>query len=353
MHVQVRDFFEWRYHAREFYENLTMYVLPNHPISLNFTQRTVFSGDSLAFGLIMGIPEIEDQKSTVSLYNTLFPNRNSRSFDKSKPNKAWGRVNHMRMIPISGKLRAVAVSRSDDILAATDTSLIYITENGTSIAESNNSTQLIHFSPVPYSSDALLCSDTGAVSLFTPSRGITQITEFKRPVIDLTIDPYRPNSVLVAQGKTHIHNIDIRDDKKVEIKMPGHTSSLAFAPEMPFMFAAGQLSGSVGIFDTRMTNSAIVTIQSHDSEVTSLKWSPHNRDIVASASLDSVIALWSIRDVETSENTVFAHNGHVSPIVAFDWCKDIPWTLASVSEDNLFELWTIAPSQLEDYIFNA
>ena len=352
MQVQVRDFFEWRNHAHEFYENLTMFVLPRHPISLNFTRKTVFAGDSSVFGLIMGLPGADPRPPAVTLYNVLFPNRHSTLFDKSHPNKAWGRVTPIRELRLSSTLRAVGVSRANDVLAATDTGLTLYTALGERQIEGTGSTSLIEFAPVDYDPHAFVCTDTGHVLQLTAgATSLTPVAEFKRPVIDMTVDPYRPTCALLAQGKTHVHMLDSRDARPVDVKLAEHTSAVEFAPEMPFMFATGHLSGHVAVYDIRNTGAAIVSIADHDSAVTSLRWSPHNRDIVASASLDTAIALWSIRDPETSVRPVFTHNGHVAPIVAFDWCKDVPWTLASVSEDNLFEFWTIASSQLEDYLF--
>lgn len=354
MQAPVRDFFDWRYRAHELYDNLTMYVLPNHPISLDYTQKTVFSGDSAVLGLIMGFPGDEKVQPTIKLFNTLFPNRLSASFDKSTPNKAWGRVTAMRALPVPGALRAVAVNRNNDILASTETGLAIFTASGQATIDAPATVSLIQFTPLDYAPDAFLCTENGDVLKYSANTGtITRLAEFKRPVISISVDPYKPTTALVAQGKTHVHLIDSRESASVGVKVGAHTSAVAFATEMPFMFATGSLSGNVAVYDIRMTTGAVASVDAHEGGVTSLKWCPHQRDVIGSASLDTTVKLWSIRDQETSSTTLFSHKGHVAPIIAFDWCKDMPWTLASVSEDNLLEVWTVAGGQLEEYLFGV
>jgi histone-binding protein RBBP4 len=128
-------------------------------------------------------------------------------------------------------------------------------------------------------------------------------------------------------------------------------SAVSFAPEIPFVFAAGQLNGTVSLFDLRSPGNAVVAMQGHDSQIVSLKWSPHAPDVVVSASFDSSLALWSVKDADADSALVFTHDGHIAPIIGFDWCKDVPWTIASLSEDNMFEIWTIAQSELKDYLY--
>ncbi|OHS99105.1 hypothetical protein TRFO_34554 [Tritrichomonas foetus] len=353
----VRDFFDWRYHAREFYENVSMHVLPEHPISLNFTNQTIKAQDSYVYGLILGNYNSKSNSSSVSLYNVSFPNRTSISFDKSKPNPEWGRISNTSKFSFKGRIYACNLNSSNDIMAAVDNDLIYISETSdTKIALKNDQAKIIQFLPGDSSMESFLCTRSNSVMFYKGPKCIGslpfQISKFKRSILDLSIDPYNPQTALVCHGKVSINCIDIRDSSRTSIKLEDHVSSLAFANHIPFMFAAGSLSGVIAFFDIRLPSAPICTITAHDSEVTSLKWSVTSRDIVASSSLDAAVALWSLNEAkEADPSAVFAHNGHVTPITAFDWCQDMPWTMASVSEDNLFEIWTIAPSQIEDYLY--
>jgi WD40 repeat protein len=350
MEEQTRDFFDWRFHSCEFYSTIIMHVLPQHPISVSFTRETVRAGDSSVFGLILGIP---GPPSSITLYNCLFPNRRSASFSKNHPNPAWGKATPMRLLPVPDRLLTCAVNPNNDILASTESSLLFFGESSTATISTIGHGQitLIQCSPADLSTDAFLASEAGEVFHMTAAERLTMVARFRRPVIDLAIDPFQPGTALVTQGKSHVHLVDQRTPLPVPIKLMGHTSAVSFSPEIPFVFAAGQFNGMVNLFDSRHPTRPSLSISAHDSQVTTLKWSPHHKDIVASASVDTSLALWSVHNTDADEALVFSHNGHVAPIVGFDWCKDVPWTIASISEDNVFEIWTIAKSELEDYLY--
>lgn len=352
----VRDFYDWKFHARECYENLTMFVLPEHTVSLNFTSETVCTKDSYIFGLVLGNTLKDDNNSTVSLYNSIFPNQNSISFNKSKPNKNWGNMNHKFSFDIKGKLTASTINSRNDIIAGYDNKLIYITENQDFIHEFESDDQITLIQPSPESSStsSFICTLKNPKVFFSedPSKTPLEVSEFNRPIIDMSIDPFQSKTALCTEGKNHVHLIDQRTSENNSIKLNGFTSSISFSPFVPFLFANGLLSGDVALFDLRSPTAPLCDIQAHESEISALKWSPFRKDFIASTSLDTSIAIWSLTDTKDLNSTAaFVHSGHVSPITAFDWCRDVPWTLASVSEDNLLEIWTIAASQYEDFLF--
>ena len=352
----VHEFLEWRFHASDLYDSLTMYVLPEHTISLNFTNDTVLAEDSYVFGIILG-NSFKNKQSEISLYNTIFPNRNSLCFNKSKPNQKWGEVTHSYSFKINGTLNSADTNTKNDIVAAYDNKLIYISEKSDFIHQlddDDDQITLIQCSPEDSSTSSFLCKSKNNTILYyeSPDKKPLSIHEFTRPIIDLSIDPFNTNTALCTQGKTHIHLVDQRTKEITPLKMQSHIGSIAFSPFIPFIFANGLLSGDISLFDIRSPSASICNIQAHDSVVTSLRWSPFRKDIIASSSLDTSIILWSLTEnKDLNSNAVFTHNGHVSPISAFNWCKDVPWTLASVSEDNLFEIWTISQSQYEDFMF--
>jgi WD40 repeat protein len=283
----------------------------------------------------------------------MFPNRRSLSYCKTRPNKSWGRIRQMARLPVQGRLITSSINQSNHVIAATTDSLIYFADNAQSTVRlGGTSITLIQCSPVDFSSSAFLASDAGHVFHYTGGqKEPTLVCRFHRPITDLSINPLQPACALTAQGKAAIHHIDMRDAAPTAIKLERHTASVAFAPSLPFVFATGQCRGTVALYDHRSTGRPLAIIEGHDSQVTSLKWSTHSPDIVASASTDMSVVLWSVNYLGGEGSNVFAHNGHVAPIVDFDWCNDVPWTLASVSEDNVFEIWAISQSQLTDYLF--
>lgn len=359
----VKDFFDWRYHAREFYENITMYVLSEHPVSINFTNETVCAEDSYVFGLILGLYDDKKDSSSISLFNISFPNRNSISFNKSQPNENWGKVNNVSKYTYKGRINTSNTNSNNDILVSIDNDLIFIGQfSDTKININDDKVTKIRF--IPTESSELLSHEA---FLVTENRQVlhykgpnsqakpTSIHRFKKGITDISIDPYNTQTCLVSHGTKKINLLDTRDSARTSFNLKESTSSISFSPHIPFMFSTGSTGGIVGFYDSRYTQAPIFQITAHDSIVSSVIWSPHQRDIVASSSDDAGIALWSVTEAKEKRDgdpiAVFAHNGHLTPITSFDWCKDISWTLASVSQDNLLEVWSIAPYQIDDYYY--
>lgn len=359
----VRDFFDWRYHAREFYENVTMYVLPEHPVSVNFSNETICAEDSYVFGLILGLYDENKDTSSISLYNIMFPNRNSISFNKTQPNEEWGKVQNKSKFTFKGQINTTSTNAANDILVSINHDLIYIGQfSDTKVNIGDDKAIKIEFIPTnsieSISHEAFMSTENHQVLNYKgPSSQAkpTSIHRFKNSITDISIDPYNTDICLVSHGTKKLNLLDTREPTRTSIPINKSITSLSYSPHIPFMFATGSMKGIVGFYDSRYPQAPIYQITAHDSIVSSVIWSPDQRDVVASSSDDTAIALWSITEAKEmndgDQNMVFAHNGHLTPITAFDWCKDIPWTLASVSHDNLFEVWTIAPSQIDDYFY--
>lgn len=357
--AMLRDFIDWRYHAREFYENISMLVLPNNPISVHFTSNTQCAKDSYVYGLILGLYDSNTNSSSVSLYNVSFPNRNSILFDKSNPNEKWGQVFLTSEYKYNGQITASDTNSFNDILVSIDDQVIFIGEYlENKVKIENDTVNLIKFTPIQTDSskESYFCTEKGNLMYnktykvqFRP----TIVHRFQKPIHDITIDPSNNQVCLAATGDKYATLIDTRDSSKTVMNLNDKILSLSYAPHIPFMFATGSSSGPVSFYDSRYPQGSLFTIKIHFAPVTRIKWSPHQRDVVALCSDDASITLWSINDsIEPDDpDVLFVHNGHLTPIKSFDWCKDMPFTLASVSNDKLFELWTIAPSQIEDYLY--
>jgi WD40 repeat protein len=346
----MRRFLEWAYRAREMYDNLTMFVPQGHSISLNFTQNTVRSGDSLVFGLIMGV---SDKSSSVSLLNHIVPDRHSFCFNQDSQNALWGTIKSPKAIPISDRLVACTVNRCDDILVSTPSSLSYYGEGGGVSLDwkSRDIVSLIECSPLKFSNDALLGTTEGRVMYYAGGDSDPiDICKFHREFIDISTNPFDVCSALVSQGKSSVHLIDRRDSQTTKIRMSNHISGLDFAPGLPFIFAAGRVNGGIEIRDMRNLLIPVCTYGGNGSGIASLKWCPHARDLILTAGFDGKINILSARNMGKGLVPIFVHGGHLAPIIAADWCKDIPWTVASVSEDQLLEVWTIGKSKLCDYL---
>ncbi|EAX94789.1 hypothetical protein TVAG_058790 [Trichomonas vaginalis G3] len=346
----VRDFFEWRYHVHEFYDGIIVHAQQSRPISLNFTSNSNFISDSAYYGLVMAHPG--DQNSSLSLWTACFPNKNSPEFHPTKPNQEWGKLHQKRIIPLEGKVLCCTTDRAGNIFVGTNQSISILTETETYSKQVSSPAYFTHSSPkTPF--NTLFCFEDNTVCQFDPhNSSLTQILALDRPVLDISINQNDTNQIFIAQGRKSAIFLDLRDPNSQQtLKFGSGITSIQFSNHHPFLFVTGSSTGIISMYDIRNPGTPFTNVHAHDSSVTSLKWSPIEPDIIASASQDTAITIWSFRNTTTAEiPTVFAHNGHVAAITAFDWCPDSPWTLASVSEDALLEVWTIAPSQIEEFV---
>ena len=355
-HDQIKDFFDWRYHAREFYSNIAMLALSNSPVSLNFTRDTISAQDSNIFGLVLGSNDRETGDSSVTLYNVSLPNRNSPDFDKSHPNPEWGKFNEMSYFSYKGELHSCDVNpKNDDIVVCVSNQIVLLNDgwDSTITIDDGEHAAFSRFLPNSNLTQVLYATSDNTVYSLKDGMGRPERKrKFKNTITDLSIDPYNEKIFISAHKKKKVSLVDMRDDSKTKIRVKSPINSLAFATHIPFLFVAGSSYGVIYFYDSRIPINPLFTVTAHDAAVTHLKWSHFHRDIIASSSMDSAVALWSLKEANESEpEAVFAHNGHFAPIVSFDWCHDQPWVLTSVSEDKLFEVFTIAPSQIEDYLY--
>ena len=351
MSDNVNDFFEWRYHLREFYDGIIMKAQKDRPISLNFSKHASFVDDSTYFSLIMAQPS-DDHGSTVSLYAACFPNKNSPTYSPTKPNKDWGKLTQKKVIPVKGEVRCCVTDNDSNIFVGSNEAIQIINENETLTKDIESPAYLVRVIPDDSMASLYCLENYDVVRYNLKSDSIDTLFSVEQPILDVSISQQDPNQLLAALGKKNIMSFDFREGIYQQLaKTPNNVTSLAFSNDHQFLYVAGFHTGAISLYDFRSPNSPLTTISAHDEAVTSIKWSPSEPDIIASASHDTSVAIWSFRHSPNGEIfNVFAHNGHAAPITAFDWCPDVPWTLASISEDNLFEVWTISPSQIEDFM---
>ena len=347
----VRDFFEWRYHAREFYDGVIIKALKDRPVSLNFSKQTGFVGDSTYFGLITAQPS-KNGSSSVSFHTACFPNKNSPDFTPTKPNKEWGQLNEKKTIPVKGRVNCCTTDKLNNIFVGSNEAIQIITKTDTLTKDMEKPVYMVRDIPDGKGAPLFVVEDEGLIRYFPDNDRKDKLCDVDRPVLDMSVNSQDPSQVMLVQGRKSVLFYDFREEQTEPIaKLNYGATSVAFSNNHQFLFVVGFATGHISMFDFRAPQSPLVTVHAHDLAVTSVKWSPIEQDIVASASQDTAIALWSFRNSTAQEvPSVFAHNGHAAPITAFDWCPDLPWTLASISEDNLFEVWSISPSQIEEYM---
>ena len=347
----VSGFFDWRYHLREFYDGIIMKAQREKPISLNFSSKNSFVNDSTYFNLIMSHSS-GPSHSSVSLYTACFPNKNSPSYSPTKPNKDWGSFNEIKVIPVKGEVHCCTTDKNNNIYVGSNEAIQIINENEILTKDIPSPSFLVRVIPDNSMSSIYSLENDSVIKYNLDNDSIEDLFNVEQPILDISINTQDPTQLLTVQGKKSVLFYDFREGFTQQMmKLSSNATSIAFSNSHQFLFVTGFANGLISLYDFRIPNTPISTIEAHNGAVTSLKWSPHEPDIVASGSQDASIALWSFRQTPNGEvPMVFTHDGHPSPITAFDWSADVPWTLASVSEDNLFEIWTISPSQIEEFI---
>ena len=127
--------------------------------------------------------------------------------------------------------------------------------------------------------------------------------------------------------------------------LPGKVNALAFSQDNKWIAAATGITGLQGsaiVFNVANGNPVALLKGKHKDVVTSLAFSPNNQ-ILATASYDSTIQLWSTKTWKPIKK-LSGHNGAVHSI---SWDPDSK-ILASASADQSIKIWHTQTGQLLD-----
>lgn len=79
------------------------------------------------------------------------------------------------------------------------------------------------------------------------------------------------------------------------------------------------------------------TLQGHRYPVRSVRFSPHDPSILASASYDMSVIIWDV--AEFTNSVVKIHTAHTEFVVGIDFSLHVPKMMASVSWDGKCLVW--------------
>ncbi|KAH6787958.1 Transducin family protein / WD-40 repeat family protein [Perilla frutescens var. hirtella] len=129
---------------------------------------------------------------------------------------------------------------------------------------------------------------------------------------------------------------------------------LSFNPFNEWVLATASSDSTVGLFDMRNLSSPLHALSSHEGEVFQVEWDPNHETILASSADDRRLMVWDLNRIgdEQLEGEVedgppellFSHGGHKAKISDFSWNKNQPWVISSVAEDNTLQVWQMAES---------
>ncbi|KAL1283422.1 Histone-binding protein [Trichinella pseudospiralis] len=153
-------------------------------------------------------------------------------------------------------------------------------------------------------------------------------------------------------------NLFIWDNRNSENSRPAlsvcahkqDVNCVSFNPFSEYLLATGSSDKTVAIWDLRNLNESLNTLLDHTGEVNEVRWAPQSEFIIASCSEDCTVNVYdmshsaSLIENNCSSELIFSHRGHRNPVQSLSWNANEPWLVASISNDAVLHLWKIDES---------
>ncbi|OIT32891.1 PREDICTED: WD-40 repeat-containing protein MSI2-like [Nicotiana attenuata] len=133
---------------------------------------------------------------------------------------------------------------------------------------------------------------------------------------------------------------------------------LSFNSYNEWILATASSDSTVGLFDMRNLSTPLHVFGSHTDEVFQVEWDPNHETVLASSAGDRRLMVWDLNRIGDEQlegeaedgpsELLFSHGGHKAKISDFSWNKNEPWVISSVAEDNTVEVWQMAESIYRD-----
>ncbi|KAL7306466.1 hypothetical protein TKK_0001880 [Trichogramma kaykai] len=106
--------------------------------------------------------------------------------------------------------------------------------------------------------------------------------------------------------------------------------------------ASGDCKGNIHVWNCKETWSvSSIPFTSHSTSVEDIQWSPNEKNVFASCSVDKSIKIWDIRAQPHSACMLTASEAHSSDINVISWNKIESQYLISGGDDGLVKLWDL------------
>ncbi|KAF6174335.1 hypothetical protein GIB67_040828 [Kingdonia uniflora] len=148
-----------------------------------------------------------------------------------------------------------------------------------------------------------------------------------------------------STSKTPQHSV-IAHDKEVNY--------ISFNPFNEWILATASSDTNVNLFDLRNLSTALHSLSGHMEEVFQVEWSPMHETVLASSAADRRLMIWDLSRIgdeqlegdaeDGAPELLFSHGGHTAKISDFSWNANSPWVISSVSEDNILQIWQMDES---------
>ncbi|KAL7156423.1 hypothetical protein ABFS83_02G008000 [Erythranthe nasuta] len=129
---------------------------------------------------------------------------------------------------------------------------------------------------------------------------------------------------------------------------------LSFNPFNEWILATASSDSTVGLFDMRNLSSPLHTLSSEVEEVFQVEWDPNHEGVLASSADHIMLTIWDLNRIGDEQlqgeaedgppELLFSHGGHKAKVSDFSWNENEPWVISSVAEDNSLQVWKMAES---------
>uniref|UniRef100_A0A7S0H7L9 Glutamate-rich WD repeat-containing protein 1 n=1 Tax=Amorphochlora amoebiformis TaxID=1561963 RepID=A0A7S0H7L9_9EUKA len=163
--------------------------------------------------------------------------------------------------------------------------------------------------------------------------------------------PTVPGRLLTGDCSKYVYLWEKRESGWVIDKTPynGHTDSvedIQWSPVEKDVFATCSVDKTVRIWDTRRRKSSMLFVAAHQMDVNVISWNTNKPHLMLSGSDDGSFKVWDLRKFKSSlPSGHFTY--HRGPITSIQWHPTEEAMLAVASADNQLSIWDLA---LEDEV---
>ena len=144
--------------------------------------------------------------------------------------------------------------------------------------------------------------------------------------------------------------VDVRErplgENAFRFKLPKEAKDLEsgnWHPKYENNFVVSSESGIVFGYDIRQTKGPLFTVHAHEKACSSVAFSTHIPNIMATASTDETVKIWDIsHNNGTDPKLIHSKEMKTGELFTLQFYKDIPWVLAAGGSKGELAIWDIS-----------
>jgi len=169
-----------------------------------------------------------------------------------------------------------------------------------------------------------------------------QVSSHKNEGFALDWSPTVMGRLLTGDCDKYIYETDFYTNTTISQPYTAHTASVEdvqWSPSEKDVFASCSVDTTVKVWDSRASaRKAMISVKVHKSDVNSLSWNKKVPYLLATGSDDCAFSIWDLR--KFNPDAAVAHfTFHDKPICCVEWNPNDDTQLVVVSEDNQVTIW--------------